>query len=160
VSDESQDKFIRNASDAVDRWVDNELEPDRQAAFGGKPGEPVPEVDPDDIKAVRREYQDMQKRHPGDCVAITMRVLGTVCRPGADMQAVCYRQTQLSMIEILADKLKVIPAETMAALRTNGDFNDAAFRAMAKVPMQWAEVGVVRAGLPFDFDEFLRLCAA
>ena len=32
-------------------------------------------------------------------------------------------------------------------------------RAAAKVSAEWLGVGVVHSGLPFDMNEFLRLCA-
>lgn len=37
--------------------------------FGGKPGEPVPEVDPEDLKIVWKINRDLQARHPGQQVA-------------------------------------------------------------------------------------------
>jgi len=42
----------------------------------------------------------------------------------------------------------------------DGEFNDGAFRAIAKIPMEWTEPGVIREGIPYDFDQFLKLCAA
>jgi hypothetical protein len=30
------------------------------------------------------------------------------------------------------------------------------FRAAAEIPMEWMGVGIVRRGLPFDPDDFLR----
>lgn len=33
--------------------------------LGGKPGEAVPEVDPEDLKALWREQQKIQAMHPG-----------------------------------------------------------------------------------------------
>ena len=55
---------------------------------------------------------------------------------------------------------KAIPAEAATQLLKDGEFTEAAFRAMATIPMEWMEVGVVRQELPYDFDELLRLCAA
>jgi hypothetical protein len=42
----------------------------------------------------------------------------------------------------------------------NGEFTDAALHAIAKVPMEWMGVGVVRQGPPYDWEKFLQLCAA
>jgi hypothetical protein len=49
--------------------------------------------------------------------------------------------------------------EQFAAFTKDGQPIDAAFRAAAKVPAEWMEVGVVRQGPPFDMNEFTRLCA-
>ena len=124
----------------------------------------MPEVDPDDVKAVWREYQDTAKDNPGVKFGIDLRVLEHVCKPGADVRAVYYRQAALDLLRLLSQQK---PFSEMAgqefkakitALMTDGAFRDAAFRAMAKVPMEWMEVGVVRDSPPYDFEEFLRLC--
>jgi hypothetical protein len=153
------------------RGKKNMHEPKELSRLFGVPGEAVPEVDPEDMKAVWREYEDAKKDCPPGqrCVGITMRVLEPLCKPGADMRAVCYRQTQLDLLRLLSEhKLFSEVAEVqdqmsefhskITALMTDGSFSDGAFRAMAKVPMEWMQVGVVRDGLPYDFAEFLRLC--
>src|SRR5215471_12356302 len=63
--------------------------------FGGKPGEPVPEVDADDLKAVWELYRDVKARHPGHDAAIGMSAVVASCKPGADAQAAAYRVGQL-----------------------------------------------------------------
>jgi len=40
----------------------------------------------------------------------------------------------------------------------DGEPNDSVFRAAGTVPAAWVRVGVVRQELPFDVNEFLRLC--
>ena len=37
--------------------------------FGGEAGQPVPQVDPDDVKAVWAIYQDVAGKHPGNKLA-------------------------------------------------------------------------------------------
>jgi hypothetical protein len=49
--------------------------------------------------------------------------------------------------------------EQFAAFTKDGQPIDAAFRAAAKVPAEWMEVGVARQCPPFDMNEFTRLCA-
>jgi hypothetical protein len=55
--------------------------------FGGMPGEHVPEVDPQDLKILWREQQELQARHHGGQVALGMDLLQQICKPGADIQA-------------------------------------------------------------------------
>ena len=71
---------------------------------------------------------------------------------------------QLGLLRLLSqqkgpDEFKEFQ-ETIAALMKDGEFADAAFGAIAKVPMEWMEPGVIREGPPYDFNQFLKLCAA
>jgi hypothetical protein len=38
----------------------------------------------------------------------------------------------------------------------DGELTEPVFRAAAQVPMEWIGVGVVRQGLPFDLEDFMR----
>ena len=145
------EKFIRKASEAVDNWTNKELgkTPPR---FGGDPGEPIPQVDPEDLKALWRLQRDVEARHPGQQIAIDNELAQHYCKPGADMQAVSYRVSFLWLMS------RFVP-EQFAAFTKDGQPIDAAFRAAAKVPAEWMGVGVARQGPPFDVNEFTRLCA-
>lgn len=114
--------------------------------FGGEPGEPVPEVDPDDVKALWQMGRDV-----GEHGAIGGHNLEAACKPGANVQATSYRAGQLSLIRHYAP-------EVWTRLTDNGEPHKAVFHAAAKVPMDWMGVGVVRQGPPFNFDEFVRRC--
>jgi hypothetical protein len=116
--------------------------------FGGQPGEPVPEVDPEDLKALWREQQELQARHPG--AAIGMTVAEQICKPGADIQALGYRTGMLWLLGQIAP-------ERFSLFTKDGQPIDAAFRAAAKVPVEWIGEAITRQ-TPFDVDEFLRLC--
>jgi hypothetical protein len=141
---------------------------DRFSEISGKPGDPVPEVDPEDVRAVWRGCRELERAHPGEQIATTAAVFEPLCTPGADMRAVWYRNSQLGLLRLMAEH-KHVPSEShqqfsefqakITALMNDGEFNDAAFRAMEKVPMEWMEAGVVRNSPPYDFEEFLRLCA-
>jgi len=120
--------------------------------FGGKPGEPVPEVDPEDLKALWQLQCDVEKQHPGQQVAIGLEVAQHYCKAGADIQAVGYRVSLLWLMS------RIVP-EQFAALTKDGQPIDAAFRAAAKVSAEWIGVGVVRQGPPVDMNELTRLCA-
>src|SRR5436853_6591247 len=70
------------------------------ALFGGKPGEPVPQVDPDDLKAVWEINHEVQTSHPGERVT-GISVLEHACKPGADVKSVAYRAVMLGLRTLL-----------------------------------------------------------
>jgi hypothetical protein len=116
--------------------------------FGlGRAGEPVPEVDPADVKAVWEVGLDSAKHHPEGGIAIGVEIFKRACKPGADVPAVTYRTQQLSM-------LKMIRPDVMDPLLQNKP--EAVFKATAEIPLEWLGLGIVRGGLPFDPDDFLR----
>jgi hypothetical protein len=120
--------------------------------FGGQPGEPVPAVDPEDIKASWEFQQERQAEHPGEQIAVAASLAQSICKPGADIQAVGYRSMMIWMMTQVA-------REQIAPFLKDGQPTDALFHAAAKVPLEWMEVGIVQNGPPFDLNEFLRLCA-
>lgn len=116
--------------------------------FGGIPGEPVPQVDPEDLKALRQEMRNLQSRHSGRNVAIGFHLMQAVCKPGANVEALWYRS---SMIWALTQFAQV----QMAPWIKEEEVSDAVFRIMATIPMEW--IGTTeREGLPFDVEEFFR----
>lgn len=54
--------------------------------------------------------------------------------------------------------LSQIARERLEAFTEDGQPIDAAFRAAAKVPVEWMGEGITTQA-PFDVDEFLRLCS-
>jgi hypothetical protein len=119
--------------------------------FGGDPGKPVPEVDPEDVKTVWKIQREIEETNPGRQVATGASLLKHACKAGADIEAVSYRTSQLFL-------LRMIAPEQWAQLTSNGQPSDAVFTAAAKVPMEWMGVGIIRQGPPFNFDEFVHLC--
>lgn len=111
----------------------------------GNAGEPVPAVDPEDVKAVRQITKDILARSRAR--AIGAEIFKQAYKPGADMEAVAYRSRLIWIVNQL----------TPGQLERFSE--DALCRAAAKVPAEWMGVGIMRQGLPFDVDEFLRLCA-
>lgn len=142
------EKFFRNVDFALGSFVDSKLQ--ERPNFGGKPGEPVPAVDPEDLRIVWQIGKDIQAQHSGP-KAVGGVIFEQACKPGADVEAVFYRATQIWMIDHIAPEL-------LAQFTRDGQPDDAVFRAAAKVPMEWMGVGIVREGPPFDVNEFLRLC--
>ncbi len=144
------EKFVRN----VDEVLRNTLDEGLQAPppiFAGKPGEPVPEVDPEDVKTVWQIGIDVQANHPGKNFAVGVDFMKHACKPGADIEAICYRAG-------LAWLITQIAPQQLERFMQNGQPNDAVLRAAAKVPAEWIGVGVLREGAPFDVNEFVRLC--
>ena len=114
----------------------------------GSLGEPVAEVDPDDLKMFWQQGCTLQARQPGQNVGIGFEVVKAICKPGANLQAVWYRS---SMIQVL----NRIAQEQLAPWVKDEEVSDAVFRTMATIPMEW--VGhTEREGLPFDVKEFFR----
>lgn len=143
------EKFLRNVDKALGNWLGEEAqEPPR---FGGEPGEPVPVVDPEDVKTVWQIGRDIQANHAGKNVAVGADLMKQACKPGANMEAVTYRSWFVWLITQFAP-------EHLARFTREGQPDDAVFRAAATVPAEWIGVGIVRESLPFDVNEFLRLC--
>lgn len=116
--------------------------------FGfGRAGEPVPQVDAEDVKAVWEIGQKTVKENPGKNVAVGVEIFRHACKPGANLPAVTYRAQHIHM-------LQMIQADVMDPLLREKP--EAVFRAAAEIPMEWMAVGTPRRGLPFDPDEFVR----
>lgn len=145
-----EEKFFRNLTDAVDHWVDRELAKDSAQSFGGKPGEPVPEVDPDDLKTIWGIQHEAQAKHPGKTVTTGRALLQNRLKPGANIEATCYRAGMLAVLARFIAKEQLAPDK-------DGMLDIRVFRAAATVPMQWTGA---EQGMPFDVDHFLQLCAA
>jgi hypothetical protein len=118
-------------------------------SFGGEPGEPVPQVDAHDVRAVWKLGQEAKKDHPGENVGIASDIFVRACKAGANIQAVFYRTAHMAMLQ------HIVP-EIFEPWTKDGELLDSVFRAAAEVPMEWIGVGVVRNGLPFDVDDLLR----
>ena len=116
--------------------------------FGGNPGDPVAEVDPDDLKTFWQETRHLCAQHPGQSVSMTSEHIKTLCKSEANPEAVWYRSTMLWVLNQFAQ-------DQLAPWVNNEEFADAVFRTMATIPMEW--IGHTdREGLPFDLEEFFR----
>ncbi len=118
--------------------------------FMGKPGEPVPAVDPDDVKSIWNLGKEVETR---GATAIGSVIIEQACKPGSNTGAAYYRSTSIWVMTQIAPEL-------LTRFMRDGQPDDAVFRAAAKVPMEWEGIGIVRKGPPFDVDEFLKLCEA
>jgi hypothetical protein len=115
--------------------------------LGGAPGEPVPIVDPEDVKAVWQIFDEIRRTHPNQAVGVAGLV--AVCGSGANIPAVTLRAGMIGLV------LNTLPAE-LAPWTKEDRVDDAVFRAIAQVPMEWLGVGIERQGWPFDVEDFMR----
>lgn len=76
-----------------------------------------------------------------------MAVLEHLCKPGAEVKAVVYRANKIGI-------LRTVAPEIMEPLIK--DKLDAVLHTAATIPIEWIGVDVVRKGLPFDADDFIR----
>jgi hypothetical protein len=115
--------------------------------FGyGRAGEPVPVVDPADMKVLWDMGQDLKKRHPEGGAAVGMGVMQSLCKPGANVTAVSYRANMMGMLQHVAPEL-INPLIQ--------DKLDKVLAAASEIPLEWLGGGV-RQGFPFDVDDFVR----
>lgn len=120
-------------------------DPGNPSSFLGKPGEPVAEVDPEDLKTFWQESRKLQASHPEASIGFTAK---RIAKPPANAAAVWLRS---GMIWVLT---RYAP-EQMAPWMKDQGVSDAVFRTMATIPMEW--IGATeREGLPFDVEEFFR----
>ena len=110
-------------------------------------GGPIPPVDPEDLECVWQCYREVQGQRRGN-VAIGVRVLEAVCRPGANVFAVVSRYSMLSRMEMAGQLLD--------PWRHGEELDDLVFRVAATFPMDGMKRGVIYSGLPFDTDAFIE----
>ncbi len=123
--------------------------PDPTHLFGGKPGQPVPPVDPDDLKTAFEIFQNVARRYPDGRSDVGVDVFQHPCKPGAGISAITYRAMMLGVVVRHAQA-------QLAPWTKDGHLDLAVFHEAAQLPMEWMGVGFVRESAPFDADEFLR----
>ena len=119
--------------------------------FGGNPGEPVAEVDPDDLKAFWQEISNLQPSDPGQHVTVGFEVKA-LAKPGVNAEAVWYRSMMIRLLNEFAH-------EQLAPWIKDEEVSDPVFRTMATIPMEWIG-STEREGLPFDVEEFFGRLSA
>lgn len=116
----------------------------------GNPGEPVAEVDPDDLRMFWQEIRGFLAINPDQSVGMTSVAMEAICKPGANVAALWYRSSMLWVLRRSA-------REQLAPWLKDEEISDAVFRTMATIPMGW--IGHTdREDFPFDIEKFfLRL---
>jgi hypothetical protein len=127
---------------------------DRPPIFGGEAGEPVPSVDPEDLRAAFEAFRDAAKNHP-DAKTLGAAANGAAgimpsVKAGADVKPLYFRSSFLQFF------ISRVPQSELSPWVTDGLPDDVMFREMARIPMQWMAVGISQQGLPFDPDELMR----
>ena len=127
------------------------------SSVGGNRGEPVPEADPEELKAIWQRTRDLQARHPhrqsggrafAQNVAADFEAMKACCKPGANAQAVLYRSI------LIWAAIRFAPG-LFAPWVKDEQVSDAVFRTTATIPMKW--VGPPpQEDLPYDVEEFFR----
>jgi hypothetical protein len=112
--------------------------------FIGKAGDPVPVVDPADMKKLWTYSQELRAKYPNGGVATGIEVLKHMCSPGADTRAVSYRCMMLGLLEMMLE-----------TAWPGGQPSEAAFKVVSRMELRWMAVGVPQKGLPFDLESFL-----
>ena len=110
----------------------------------GKADDPVPSVDPADLKKLWTYSQEVRAKYGNRCVATGIEVLKLMCSPGADTRAVSYRCSMLGLLEMMLE-----------SAWAGGQLSENAFTVAAQMELKWMGVGEVYRGLPFDAGEFL-----
>ena len=130
---------------------------DEGSAYG-KPGDPVPVANVEDIKAVWKLYDDAATRNPGESTMIGMARIQAACKPGADLKAVWFRSValqtlmqvqkqaaehQVSLRDLLSsgNEQEAQPIKSADSADWKVEANDAAFRVIASIPMKWQALG-------------------
>ena len=115
--------------------------------FGGNSGEPVAEVDPDDLRAFWQKTCELQMKH-GRQVSLSSQSMKDINgKPGANTDAIWYRASMIWVIQ------KFAPTRFSDWIKGEV-ISDAVVQTMATIPMEW--IGrTERNGLPFDFEVFL-----
>jgi hypothetical protein len=105
----------------------------------------VPEVKFADLKAMWNYNQEIKSRDHRRQFAVADSVWERICSPDANIPALTYRCTMLSLLETFLE-----------ATVSGGQITDNALQVAATIPMNWVGMGM-RNLMPFDFMEFLTL---
>lgn len=106
-------------------------------------------MDPEDVRAVWKLRQEVKRDYPGVNVGIGVEIFERACKPGANIPAITYRASHIAMLQ------HIVP-QIFDPWTKDGELANSVFRAASQVPMEWIGVGVVRRGLPFDIEDFMR----
>lgn len=117
--------------------------------FWGKAGEPVPQVDSSDLKALWKLGEDVKRRHPEGGVAVGVNLMEAHCKSGANIGAITYRAGMIGMLQHISPEVMDPPVR---------DKLDAVLIAASEIPMKW--IGeAVHDGWAFDPEDFVRRMA-
>src|ERR1700761_3226275 len=93
----------------------------------GNPGDPVPEVNPNDLKTFWREIHRSRARSSGQPVTFSLDYVESMCEPGTDGRTVYLRTNMILILQMTAP-------ERLAPWTKGEEVDDAVFRTMAPIP--------------------------
>ena len=121
-----------------------------QMPWLNNPNNPIPIVDPADIKALWQQSKDLeaQPRAPGTMLMIDRKA--AACNPGADIASVVPPR-RVGMLELANKAMGLNFPETL-----DGKQTDAVFKAFATIPMQGIPPGGCNT-LRFDVSQLVKM---
>jgi hypothetical protein len=112
---------------------------------------PIPSVDPEDLKSAFNFQKEVAKQSGSQTRAISVDLFQKVLKPGANVQDALYRLMWLEAAKDLSE------AEGLKfPWSGEGRPSDAVFKALATLTMRGMPPGPSQA-LPFDLEELIRL---
>jgi hypothetical protein len=99
--------------------------------------------------------------HPGQRVGVSLESLRALLPQTANIYAVDYRGGMLNMLhQVLSDYSEKFGQENaitrLIPFRLGEDFDDCVIRVMARIRMEWMQLGFAYSGWPYDIEEFVR----
>jgi hypothetical protein len=124
-------------------------------------GDLAPSVDHQHLKLVWQLYRDGHLRHPGEPVAVSLASLHDLLPDTGDIYAVHYRAGLLNTLHYILSNYPEKLGDENLICRLNrfkhaDDFADCLIRVMARIPVEWMQMGFAYSGWPYDIDEFIR----
>jgi hypothetical protein len=111
-------------------------------SLGQNPGDPVPPVRPEDLKALWDLFEET-----GGRAVFFGDTLKDKFPQGTDLRALNYRCMQLLVFGA---------APEMPPLKQEGKMPEAVLRVASRFPMVWQVVGAKDQGQPYDLEAFLE----
>jgi len=124
-----------------DRMTDKRLdllESFRRFICSAEEDAPVPPVSQEQLKRLHKLHSYLAKWHPGSDGAVSIDLMVSVCDSEADLPAVWFRHTQLSLL---------IRQGVLAKWQHSADLDDVVYQVAATIPM---------SGLRLDHEAFLQ----
>jgi hypothetical protein len=121
----------------------------------------APSVSAEHLKLAWQLRRDFHAQNPGEPVCFALGTLRGLLPDGVDVCAVDYRAGLLNKLHyVLANYAEKLghenPISRLNRFRHQQDFDDCVIRVMARIPVEWMQMGYIYSGWPFDVDEFVH----
>lgn len=139
------------------------LNPQRKQFLGkaAKPADLASSVDPEHLKVVWQLYRHFHVQHPGEPVRLALESLRSLLPESVDIYAVDYRAAMLNKLHYILSRYseKLGYGDLTSRLmhfKRGEDLDDRLINVMARIPMEWMQMGFVYSGWPFNMGEFVH----